>query len=202
MDRTLRSTDLESHHLSLCRLEVPGQGQDLSSRTLLLQECPCTNTTGITWKYVRNAESQVPCQTCRIRICILTRSLNDWFARESLRKCGRRIWRLVKKLLGKEHRSRSLQESFGLTGKTQQGNRSLYKTMVIKKQPWIVVASYLRSHKLGRLWWEVVWPGSQKMLAWNSLSECSSFIKHCSWSRAVILSFGCTLESTDQLRSF
>lgn len=52
---------------------------------LLLHEGLCTNTIGITRKFVRNAESQVPCQTCWIRICVLTGSLHDSFALESLR---------------------------------------------------------------------------------------------------------------------
>lgn len=52
---------------------------------LLLHEGLCTNTIGITGKFVRNAESQVLCQTCWFRICILTGSLHESFAFESLR---------------------------------------------------------------------------------------------------------------------
>lgn len=38
-----------------------------------------TNGISISWEAVRNAESQVPSQTCWIKICILTRSQRDLY---------------------------------------------------------------------------------------------------------------------------
>lgn len=164
----------------------------LSSRTLLLQGCPCTNTDGITWRYVRNAESQVPCQICCIRICIFNKFSQWVICTWKLEKhCCRRFWWLVEKLLEEEYRSHNLEEYFGLTAKAQQGNRNLYRSIVVKKQPWIVVT---------RLIQEVTsWVGSggkssdlTARRCWPQIISLSCLLyKNCSWLRVVILGFGC-----------
>ena len=114
----------------------------LSSRALLLQGCPCTNTDGITWRYVRNVESQVSCQTCCTKICIFNKISRWVICTWKLEKhCSRRFWWLVENL-SEEHRSHSLEEYFGLTAKAQQRHRNLYRSM--KKQPWIVVTPLIQ----------------------------------------------------------
>ncbi|XP_057606303.1 epithelial membrane protein 2 isoform X2 [Hippopotamus amphibius kiboko] len=74
----------DHHRLSRTSSPTSWEGPDLPFQQTI-------GSVGVAWELIRNADSQAPSQTSRLRICILTRSLGDLRAHRRLRSTSPEI---------------------------------------------------------------------------------------------------------------